>query len=514
MKDGDQHREYAATNNPFISEPINGYTAHEIATLQARLERQLGPEYISHRSNGASGKVSYLEAFKVINLANEVFGFNGWSSEVRNIHIDFVDEKADHRYSIGLSVTARVTLRDGTFHEDVGYGSIENCRGKAAAFEKCKKEGTTDAMKRALRNFGNVLGNCLYDKIFLANISKVKVPSAKFDPEMLHRRPEFSLPADHPKMQAINPNKMAAPEMARRSSTAGDRSAGMRQESLRSEPESYGDDVWEVAEFSEDRPGNYDEMTLDESMLDDSPNQSSVSLTGVQAKDTTTAPAMTYMPPNEFINSRASKAPEEQTSTRQNTITQIEAKRLHAVRHLEKDKIAPSVVVEGYQPQSRPPPPPFVPEPAHPAIDGAVEPPANYQPSFMTSRSLVQPTAAPALFDPKVSSPSIPKSGLADLSRSTPIKRPGASTATAESPSGTGSPLRRMGSSIAGAAPGFNRSGPTQFRAPSKLSSITTRSHDSQKRGSEVLAEHPAGSISLNGRAVSDGSGTEKKMKS
>lgn len=59
--------------------------------------------------------------------------------------------------------------------KDIGYGHIENCKGKAAAFEKAKKEGTTDALKRALRNFGNVLGNCIYDKDYLARITKVKV---------------------------------------------------------------------------------------------------------------------------------------------------------------------------------------------------------------------------------------------------------------------------------------------------------------------------------------------------
>lgn len=58
--------------------------------------------------------------------------------------------------------------------QDIGYGHIENCRGKAAAFEKAKKEGTTDALKRALRNFGNVLGNCVYDKDYLSKVTKVK----------------------------------------------------------------------------------------------------------------------------------------------------------------------------------------------------------------------------------------------------------------------------------------------------------------------------------------------------
>lgn len=30
-------------------------------------------------------------------------------------------------------------------------------------------------MKRALRNFGNILGNCVYDKDFVAKVSKIKV---------------------------------------------------------------------------------------------------------------------------------------------------------------------------------------------------------------------------------------------------------------------------------------------------------------------------------------------------
>jgi DNA repair and recombination protein RAD52 len=85
----------------------------------------------------------------------------------------------------------RVTLKDGTFHEDVGYGHIENCKGKAAAFEKCKKEGTTDGLKRALRTFGNVLGNCIYDKDFVAKVTKVKVGAGRWDVNELHRHPDF-----------------------------------------------------------------------------------------------------------------------------------------------------------------------------------------------------------------------------------------------------------------------------------------------------------------------------------
>lgn len=92
---------------------------------------------------------------------------------------------------MGISVIMRVTLRDGTYHEDLGYGHIENCKGKAAAFEKAKKEATTDALKRALRQFGNVLGNCIYDKQYLAKVTKMKVEPTKFAEDNLHRHSDF-----------------------------------------------------------------------------------------------------------------------------------------------------------------------------------------------------------------------------------------------------------------------------------------------------------------------------------
>lgn len=90
---GDQHRAAATTANPFeeVKTHVNQYTAEEIATLSSRLEKRLGPEYISTRPGASGQRVSYLAADKCINLANEVFGFNGWSSGIQQIQIDFVE---------------------------------------------------------------------------------------------------------------------------------------------------------------------------------------------------------------------------------------------------------------------------------------------------------------------------------------------------------------------------------------------------------------------------------------
>jgi len=192
-RQSDLQRQAHAITNPFEDNPlrINEYTALEIATLQSRLDKQLGPEYISTRPGAGGSRVHYLAAEKVINLANEVFGFNGWSSGIQNVHVDYVEEK-EGRISMSCSVIVRVTLKDGTYHEDVGCGSIENSKSKSAAFEKVKKEAATDGLKRALRNFGNVLGNCLYDKDYLSRVTKLKIGPTKWHEDNLHRHPSYA----------------------------------------------------------------------------------------------------------------------------------------------------------------------------------------------------------------------------------------------------------------------------------------------------------------------------------
>lgn len=87
--------------------------------------------------------------------------------------------------------------------QDIGYGSIENGKGKAAAFEKAKKEAATDGLKRSLRTFGNVLGNCLYDKEYLKKVQTMKVKPIKFQEDNLYRHPDFAIPPAVHEDQAV-----------------------------------------------------------------------------------------------------------------------------------------------------------------------------------------------------------------------------------------------------------------------------------------------------------------------
>ncbi|KAH3687713.1 hypothetical protein WICPIJ_001297 [Wickerhamomyces pijperi] len=193
-------------NSTFGGKPvkIEQFDANERLSVQEKLEKKLGPEYISTRPGAGGVRVSYIEGWKAVNLANSIFGFNGWYSEVKNITVDYLDSN-NGRYGVGISATIRVILKDGAYHEDIGYGSIENAKTKAAAFEKAKKEAVTDGLKRALRSFGNAMGNCLYDKDYLKRIHGVKVAPPDFDESNLMR---FADTAPSTRTNTIPPPKL------------------------------------------------------------------------------------------------------------------------------------------------------------------------------------------------------------------------------------------------------------------------------------------------------------------
>lgn len=186
------------TPDPETGLPL--WTATRLATLQAKLAQRLGPEFLSQRPGPGGGvKLTYIEGWRVVDLANEVFGFNGWSTSIQRIDIDYLDVQPESaRCSCGVSAVVRITLRDGTFHEDIGYGHCDGVRGKAAALEKCKKEAVTDSIKRGLKTFGRLLGNCLYDRDYASAVLRMSAPRARFNAEDLHRHEEKPQRAERP----------------------------------------------------------------------------------------------------------------------------------------------------------------------------------------------------------------------------------------------------------------------------------------------------------------------------
>ncbi|XP_075563092.1 DNA repair protein RAD52 homolog isoform X2 [Pelecanus crispus] len=101
-----------------------------------------------------------------------MFGFNGWAHSVTQQNVDFVDLN-NGRFYVGVCAFVKVQLKDGSYHEDVGYGVSEGLKSKALSLEKARKEAVTDGLKRALKCFGNALGNCILDKDYLRAVNKL-----------------------------------------------------------------------------------------------------------------------------------------------------------------------------------------------------------------------------------------------------------------------------------------------------------------------------------------------------
>ena len=151
-----------AMSNPFI---------YKHDKIQMLLSKKLSKDNTLNRQGSGNAKFTYIESWKVIQLANQIFGYNGWSCSILDCTADYCEQDAQGKYSVGISATVKVTLTNGASHEDIGFGSSENQGKKGAAIEKAKKEAISDARKRALRCFGDALGNSLYDKAHLKRIS-------------------------------------------------------------------------------------------------------------------------------------------------------------------------------------------------------------------------------------------------------------------------------------------------------------------------------------------------------
>lgn len=112
-------------------------------------------------ANGPKG--DYLEGWHVIAEANRIFGFDGWSYDIYTLtqcHEAFKNEKGN--WVVSYIARVKVNALEVT-REDVGYGS-GYARNPGDAHESAVKEAVTDALKRALRTFGNPFGLALYDK--------------------------------------------------------------------------------------------------------------------------------------------------------------------------------------------------------------------------------------------------------------------------------------------------------------------------------------------------------------
>ncbi|XP_048157180.1 DNA repair protein RAD52 homolog isoform X3 [Corvus hawaiiensis] len=112
---GKDSESYSSSNGSSAGDSVASfgqyqYTASEYRAIQHALRQRLGPDYISSRQAGGGQKVCYIEGHKVISLANEMFGFNGWAHSVTQQNVDFVDLN-NGRFYVGVCAFVKVQLK-------------------------------------------------------------------------------------------------------------------------------------------------------------------------------------------------------------------------------------------------------------------------------------------------------------------------------------------------------------------------------------------------------------------
>ena len=121
------------------------------------INQKINKNNVSFRSGGGGQQLAYVESWHVIQEANRIFGFDGWSSETLETFLVSEDPKCI-TYVARVRITVGDIVREGT---GAGHGRMGSIGDK---YESAVKEAESDARKRALMIFGNQFGLSLYEK--------------------------------------------------------------------------------------------------------------------------------------------------------------------------------------------------------------------------------------------------------------------------------------------------------------------------------------------------------------
>ena len=129
------------------------------------LGQPLDPALVSQRRGRAGRTYDYLEGHVVIEQANNIFARGGWGYDIVGgvtlREIETVDPKTGEvKRGQAYSAKVKINVPGAPSRTDVGFHAVaeENVEGHETAY----KGAVTDALKRALRSFGDQFGNGLY----------------------------------------------------------------------------------------------------------------------------------------------------------------------------------------------------------------------------------------------------------------------------------------------------------------------------------------------------------------
>lgn len=148
------HEEQQGMLVPFLP-PRPMLEREELEGMQLKLKEMIEAVNIETRQGPGGSRLSYVSGSYVVEKANEIFGEFGWSSETKRMNQISGTDKVTYM------ATVRVTVFNTCYREGTGMGIGEGSNIQMQ-HEKAMKEAETDALKRAFRQFGNVLGNQIY----------------------------------------------------------------------------------------------------------------------------------------------------------------------------------------------------------------------------------------------------------------------------------------------------------------------------------------------------------------
>jgi DNA recombination protein Rad52 len=144
--------------------------------IQTAIDKYASPEYIQFRTGENGERQHYIPEDVLVRLANAIFGYDGWSSQLMDVKSNDIDphvEDMENDWTREVTVVTRVTLtRSGTFHEGVGFGrcAAVNRVGKTLAWMRALEEARKDSFETAMGLFGNVFGGCLDDEEYMEDV--------------------------------------------------------------------------------------------------------------------------------------------------------------------------------------------------------------------------------------------------------------------------------------------------------------------------------------------------------
>jgi hypothetical protein len=80
-----------------------GFGGNDESNVNAFLHQKLGKDNLSRRAGPRGTKLTYIESCKAIELANQAFGFNGWSCHILECKEEYVRDARFRRESVKFS---------------------------------------------------------------------------------------------------------------------------------------------------------------------------------------------------------------------------------------------------------------------------------------------------------------------------------------------------------------------------------------------------------------------------